>query len=71
MGGEVLELMDERAERMRREGIEQGIERGREQGREQTLREMSERLAALGVDAAVIAEAARGLDDDSDGLEKS
>lgn len=65
MGGEVLELMDERAERMEREARERGLEEGREEGRaegraegrEEALGEFSKRLLELGVSEEVIAEA--------------
>jgi len=73
MGGEVWELMGERAERLKNEafdlgikqGREQGIKQGREQGREQGIEQgrnattsaMAEKLREQGVDESVIAAA--------------
>lgn len=69
MGGEVLELLHERAERLEREalaegiqqGIEQGIERGIEQGIEQGIErgeaDLMAQLKERGVDESVVAEA--------------
>ncbi len=61
MGGEVLELMRERAERLRLEalekGREEGIERGIEQGANQTTAVFSEFLKAHGVDEELIEQA--------------
>lgn len=58
MGGEVLELMRERAARLEREaetrGIELGIEQGIEQGQERGIKTLSEELRAQGVDGALI-----------------
>ena len=54
MGGEVLELWRERAERLEREaearGIERGIEQGLEQGLEQGIEQGIERGIERGVD---------------------
>ena len=49
MGGEVLELMHERAERLAREAEQRGLEQGRA--------DMADRLRELGVDESVIAQA--------------
>ena len=61
MGGEVLELLRERAERLEREalakGIEQGIEQGIERGKEQGAGEVLELLRERGVDEALLEEA--------------
>lgn len=66
MGGEVLELLNDRAARMEREareqgfqrgveqGIEQGIEQGEAQGSERAVRELSAQLSALGVERSLI-----------------
>ena len=70
MGGEVLELMHERAERLEREaeerglqlgleqgreqGLEQGLEQGREQGREQGIDALAEKLKEQGLDESLI-----------------
>ena len=59
MGGEVLELMDDKIERSRKEGIQEGFERA-----ESIL---AEQMAALGIDRALIdrmmADAAASLKD--------
>ena len=65
MGGEVLELMRERAERLEREaeergreqGVEQGLAEGREQGLEQGIDALASQLRARGIDENVIEEA--------------
>jgi flagellar biosynthesis/type III secretory pathway protein FliH len=73
MGGEVLELWRERAERLEREaeargierGIEQGIERGIEQGIEQGIEAgieqgvdgLAAKLRELGIDEQMLGEA--------------
>ena len=70
MGGEVLELMNERAERLEREalargreigieqgraiGIEQGIEQGIERGIEQGVEQAAERLRTAGFDEETV-----------------
>lgn len=54
MGGEVLELMDDKIERSRREGIQEGIALGRQEGFERTERILAEQMAALGIDRALI-----------------
>jgi hypothetical protein len=58
MGGEVLELMHERAERLRKEALEAGKKEGREEGREegadQAATAFSEFLKARGVDEGLI-----------------
>ena len=68
MGGEVLELLHDRAERLEREGIargieiglaqglEQGLEQGREQGLEQGYSELAHALKERGIDATTIDE---------------
>ena len=68
MGGEVLELMRDRAERLEREaeargielgieqGIEQGIAQGIAQGRSQAIEELVALLRERGVDEAIISE---------------
>ena len=68
MGGEVLELMNDRAERLEREarteglelGLEQGIEQGLEQGLEQGVAALNQ-LREKGVDPALIDEAIESL----------
>lgn len=69
MGGEVLELMHERAARLEREaearglelgikqGVEQGIEQGIEQGFEQGVSDLSAILRERGVDEKIIEDA--------------
>ena len=62
MGGEVLELLHERAERLEREAWDRGLRRGTEQGLEQGLESIMAQLRAHGVDEALLqsaAEAAR------------
>ena len=70
MGGEVLELMDDKIERSRKEGIQEGIalgrqegvalgrqegvELGRQEGFERAESILAEQMAALGIDQAVI-----------------
>ena len=62
MGGEVLELMDDKIERSRREGIQEGIalgrqegvELGRQDGFERAESILAEQMAALGIDRALI-----------------
>ncbi len=60
MGGEVLELLNDRAERMKREGVEQGrVEgrvEGRKEGREQRSQEIAARMAELGYSQQAIDE---------------
>ena len=79
MGGEVLELLNDRAERLEREaesrGLEQGIKRGIEQGIEQGMEQgiaqgvergasdLAELLKDLGVGKEVIDEAMQTLRD--------
>ena len=59
MGGEVLELMDDKIERSRKEGIQEGVE--------QAESILAEQMAALGIDRALIdrmmADAAASLKD--------
>ena len=70
MGGEVLELWSERAERLEREaearGLEQGLEQGREQGLEQGLEQGREQGLEQGREQGIGALAAlledRGMD---------
>ena len=61
MGGEVLELLNERAERLEREahaeGIKQGIEQGIEQDIEQGEVDLIAQLKERGVDESLVAEA--------------
>ncbi len=62
MGGEVLELMDDKIERSRKEGIQEGIALGRQEGvalgrqegfeRAESI--LAEQMATLGIDQAVI-----------------
>ena len=62
MGGEVLELMDDKIERSRKEGIQEGIALGRQEGvalgrqegfeRAESI--LAEQMAALGIDQALI-----------------
>ncbi len=62
MGGEVLELMDDKIERSRKEGIQEGIalgrqegvKLGRQEGFEQAECILAEQMAALGIDRALI-----------------
>ena len=70
MGGEVLELMDDKIERSRKEGIQEGIALGRQEGvalgrqegvalgRQEGFERaesiLAEQMAALGIDRAVI-----------------
>ena len=62
MGGEVLELMDDKIERSRKEGIQEGIALGRQEGVKLGRQEgfehaeclLAEQMAALGIDQAVI-----------------
>ena len=62
MGGEVLELMDDKIERSRKEGIQEGIALGRQEGVELGRQEgferaesiLAEQMAALGIDRALI-----------------
>ncbi len=73
MGGEVLELWRERAERLEREaeargiergieqGLEQGIEQGIERGIEQGVDDLATRLRNLGVDEKMLNEAISSL----------
>lgn len=73
MGGEVLELLNDRAARLEREaeergierGIEQGIEQGKElgikQGVEQGIGDLVAQLKARGVDERVIADSVAAL----------
>lgn len=54
MGEEVLELMDDKIERSRREGIQEGIALSRQEGFERAERILAEQMAALGIDRALI-----------------
>ncbi len=70
MGGEVLELMDDKIERSRKEGIQEGIALGRQEGIELSRQEgvalgrqegferaesiLAEQMATLGIDRALI-----------------
>ena len=60
MGGEVLELMDDKIERSRREGIQEGIALSRQEGFERAERILAEQMAALGIDR-MMADAAASL----------
>ena len=66
MGGEVLELLHDRAERLEREGeargLAKGLEQGREQGLEQGLEQGREQGIAQGYDELANALKSRGLD---------
>ena len=61
MGGEVLELLNDRAERMAREaeerGLADGMKRGMERGMEQGASDLAELLRARGVEEDLIEEA--------------
>ena len=46
MGGEVLELMDDKIERSRKEGIQEGIALGRQEGASSAARKGSSRPRA-------------------------
>lgn len=69
MGGEVLELLNDRAERMAREaeergladGMKRGMERGLEQGMKQGASDLAELLRARGVEEDLIEEAMAAL----------
>ena len=67
MGGEVLELWPERAERLEREaearGIEQGIQQGLEQGIEQGVRQGIEQGVEQGVDVLATKLRELGIDE--------
>lgn len=60
MGGEVLELMDDKIERSRREGIQEGIALSRQEGFERAERILAEQMAAFGIDR-MMADAAASL----------
>lgn len=60
MGGEVLELMDDKIERSRREGIQEGIALSRQEGFERAERILAEQMAALSIDR-MMADAAASL----------
>ena len=65
MGGEVLELLNDRAERMAREaeerGLADGMRQGLEQGLEQGASDLAELLRARGVEEDLIEEAMAAL----------
>lgn len=63
MGGEVLELMRDRAERLEREAEARGLEAGREEGLEQGIEQ--------GIEQSIAALREAGLDDAADLLEKT
>lgn len=67
MGGEVLELLNERALRLEREAREKGLELGREQGleqgREQGLKQGREQGLKQGMDDLAAQLKARGIDE--------
>jgi hypothetical protein len=71
MGGEVLELLNERAERLEREaeargierGIQQGIERGIEQGIQQGIQQGIDQGKKQGIDSLVAELMERGVDE--------
>ena len=61
MGGEILELMDDKVERLHEEGIQRGIQKGINQERAESARKMAQlvkniadRMAACGIDQATI-----------------
>ena len=62
MGGEVWELMHERAERLEREareqGVAQGLEQGLEQGREQGIEQLAQMLQERGIDKDLVEQVA-------------
>lgn len=64
MGGEVLELLNDRAERLereaRQEGLKRGLEQGMEQGLEQGMAALAEQLRSRGVSDDLIAQAIEG-----------
>ena len=66
MGGEVLELMNDRAARLEREaekrGLEEGLEQGIEQGTQQGLEKGLEKGRELGIESIVKALKNRGVD---------
>ena len=57
MGGEILELMHERAARLEREALAEGVKQGIEQGIEQGETDLMAQLKERGVDESVVAEA--------------
>jgi flagellar biosynthesis/type III secretory pathway protein FliH len=69
MGGEVLELLNDRAERLEREaesrglerGLAQGLAQGLEQGLEQGASDLADLLKELGVGEEVIDKAMSAL----------
>lgn len=69
MGGEVLELWPERAERLEREaeargieqGIQQGLEQGIEEGVEQGVDVLAAKLRELGIDEKMLDEAVSSI----------
>lgn len=71
MGGEVLELLNDRAERLEREaeargierGIQQGIERGIEQGIQQGIQQGIDQGKKQGIDSLVAELMERGVDE--------
>ena len=75
MGGEVLELMRDRAARLEREAREQGIEQGIKRGIEQGIGTLLDELRARGVAEDVIASAeaaarARFEEDETPGIQR-
>ena len=61
MGGEVLELLNDRAERMAREAEERGLADGMERGMERGASDLAELLRARGVEEDLIEEAMAAL----------
>ena len=61
MGGEVLELINDRAERLEREAEARGIEMGIEQGIEQGIDSLANQLKKQGVDESLIDKAIDAL----------
>ena len=71
MGGEVLELLNERAARLEREARKQGIERGIEQGREQALQSLTDQLRERGVSEELLADAMTAVRKEREEAEES
>ena len=61
MGGEVLELLNDRAKRLEREAEERGLAQGIAQGIELGTSNLVARLKELGVDEGIIDEAMETL----------
>ncbi|MBR3315515.1 MAG: hypothetical protein IKG18_15410 [Atopobiaceae bacterium] len=61
MGGQVLELLNDRAERLEREAREEGRKEGRKEGREEGVQSLATQLKERGIDEQIIAEAIASL----------